>query len=52
MEALICGPHNRGGGTTEEIINGLASQRHVLRELLMHSNVSVYLVQYAVPRDH
>ena len=52
MEALIRTPRSWGGGSTEEITNGLASQRHVLRELLMYSNLPVYLVEYAIPRNH
>mgnify|MGYP004414809513 FL=1 len=41
----------RGGQTTGEITDGLAPQRHVLRELLVHGDMSLYLVEYAIPRD-
>ena len=52
MEAWIPLPRCRGGGPRGEIINGLASQRHVLRELLVHGDVSVYLVEHAISRHH
>ena len=52
MGAWIRLPRCRGSKPWGEIINGLASQRHVLRELLVHGDVSVYLVEYAISRDH